>query len=409
MSRAAQQLPTEGIDRDRLILSAVTVLSVAGFGSGISQRVMDPLLPQLSAEFGQPLATVSWVITCFSLGYAFSQLFFGPLGDRYGKLRVVTWGCGACCGASVFCALAPGLGTLLVARVLAGSMSAALIPLSMAWIGDAVPYERRQPVLARFSIGQILGVAVGQLLGGLSADYFGRRFPFLLLAVLFAVSTVLLQQMRGRLDTPAAPARGTGGATLGHLLREFAMVLREPWARTVMLSVFLEGAFVLGAFAFFATHLHTALGIPLTLAGAAAMTFGLGGLVFALAARPLLKYFGEQGLTRTGGIVLLVMMSVVALAPHIAVVALACLAMGLGFYMLHNTLQTNATQMAPERRGAAVAAFALSYFLGQALGVSAAGWAVTRFGAPPVIVTAACCVLLTALNFARAKRAHATR
>jgi predicted MFS family arabinose efflux permease len=365
------------------------------------------LLPRLSEEFGQPLAMVSWVITCFSLGYAFSQLLFGPLGDRFGKLRVVTWGCGACSATAALCALAPGLGTLLVARVLAGAMSAALIPLSMAWIGDAVPYERRQPILARFSVGQILGVSLGQLLGGISADHFGRRAPFVLLTLLFAVSTLLLQRMRGRLDAPSASAQGTKRTTPRYLLREFGMVLREPWARWVMLSVFLEGAFVLGAFAFFATHLHEALGVSLTLAGSAAMLFGLGGLVFAFASRPLLLRFGEGGLIRTGGIVLLVMMSIVALAPSLAVVAPACLVMGLGFYMLHNTLQTNATQMAPERRGAAVAAFALSYFLGQALGVGTAGWAVSRFGARPVIAIAAGCVLLTALNFAHRRRARA--
>ena len=369
---------------------------------------MDPLLPQLSAEFGRPLAQVSWVITCFSLGYAFSQLFFGPLGDRFGKLRVVTWGCAACCLTAAFCALAPGLNTLLLARVLAGAMSAALIPLSMAWIGDAVPYERRQPILARFSIGQILGVALGQLLGGLSADHFGRRAPFLLLTALFAVSTVLLQRMRGRLSALSTPPRSTGSASLGLLLREFGMVLRVPWARMVMLSVFLEGAFALGAFAFFATHLHATLDISLTWAGATAMLFGLGGLLFALTSRLLLITLGELGLIRTGGVTLLVMMGVVALAPHIGYAAPACLAMGLGFYMLHNTLQTNATQMAPERRGAAVAAFALSYFLGQALGVSAAGWAVSRFSTPWVIFAAGCGVSLTALNFSRARRAEAT-
>ncbi len=409
MSQPAPPDASPNPARDRLILGAVTVLSVAGCGSGIAQRVMDPLLPLLSAEFGRPLAQVSWVITCFSLGYAFSQLFFGPLGDRFGKLRVVTWGCLACSGAAALCALAPGLNTLLVARVLSGAMSAALIPLSMAWIGDAVPYERRQPILARFSIGQILGVALGQLLGGLSADHFGRRAPFLLLTVLFAASTVLLQRMRGRLDEVSTPGRTTGSATLGSLLREFSMVLRTPWARVVMLSVFLEGAFVLGAFAFFATHLHTTLDISLTSAGATAMLFGLGGLLFALTSRPLLARLGELGLIRGGGLALLLMMGIVALVPHLAVVAPACLAMGLGFYMLHNTLQTNATQMAPERRGAAVAAFALSYFLGQALGVSAAGWAVSHVGTPWAILAAGGGVFLTALNFSRARQAEVAR
>ena len=407
MNREMPFAPTPVTDRDRLILGAVTVLSVAGCGSGITQRVMDPLLPALSAEFGRPLASVSWVITCFSLGYALSQLLFGPLGDRYGKLRVVTWGCGACSATAAFCALAPGLGSLLVARVLAGAMSAALIPLSMAWIGDAVPYERRQPVLARFSVGNVLGVSLGQLIGGLSADHFGRRVPFVLLTLLFAVSTVLLQRMRGPLESLSTTTTDRTPTSPGYLLREFGRVLREPWARWVMLSVFLEGAFVLGAFAFFATHLHTARGVSLTLAGSAAMLFGLGGLVFAFASRPLLLRLGEGGLIRTGGIVLLAMMTLVAMAPPLVLVAPACLVMGLGFYMLHSTLQTNATQMAPERRGAAVAAFALSYFMGQAAGVGTAGWAVSRFGAQPVILFAAGGVLLTALNFAQQRRARA--
>ncbi|MEY4762139.1 MAG: hypothetical protein RLZZ200_1995 [Pseudomonadota bacterium] len=389
---------------ERLVLGAVTVLAVAGLGSGMSQRVMDPLLPRLGAEFGVPVASAAWVITCFSLGYALSQLFFGPVGDRFGKLRVITWGCGGCAIATLACAVAPNLGSLVGARVLAGVMSAALIPLAMAWIGDAVPYERRQPVLARFSVGQILGVALGQLLGGLSADHLGRHAPFLLIAALFTTSTLLLQRMRGPLD--AGLGSRQGAVRRAGLLREFLLVLHEPWARTVMLSVFLEGGFVLGAFAFFATHLHRTLGISLTLAGSAAMLFGLGGLVFAFSARHLLGRIGELGLVSIGGVIVLLAMLVVALAPGLPVVAAACFLMGLGFYMLHNTLQTNATQMAPERRGAAVAAFALSYFLGQALGVAVAGQALRPLGSTGMIGVASIGVFLTAMNFARLRKAR---
>jgi predicted MFS family arabinose efflux permease len=395
--------PSEA-ERERLVFSAVTVLAIAGCGSGMSQRVMDPLLPRLGSEFDVPLSVASWVITCFSLGYALSQLFFGPVGDRFGKLRVITWGCGGCALATLGCALAPGLGSLVGARVLAGIMSAALIPLAMAWIGDSVPYERRQLVLARFSVGQIFGVAFGQLLGGLSADHLGRRAPFLFIAALFTLSTVLLQRMRGRLTSPvAATSRATSAAGLLH---EFLLVVKDRWARTVMLTVFLEGALVLGAFAFFATHLHRTLGISLTQAGSAAMLFGLGGLVFALTTRHWLARIGEIGLIRLGGCIVLLNMLVVAFAPGAVGATLACFTMGLGFYMLHSTLQTNATQMAPERRGAAVAAFALSYFLGQALGVAVAGWGVSRFGSTGVIAVAAGGLLVVALNFAHHRQAR---
>jgi predicted MFS family arabinose efflux permease len=67
--------------------------------------------------------------------------------------------------------------------------------------------------------------------------------------------------------------------------------------------------------------------------------------------------------------------------------------------MLHNTLQTNATQMAPASRGLAISLFAFCYFLGQAAGVAACGWAVDAFGYAPVFVVDGVMLLVTALAF----------
>ena len=389
--------------------AAVAALALAAFASGISQRSMDALLPRLAEDFGRSIGAVAGVITAFTLGYAAAQPFFGPIGDRLGKYRVIAWSCAACTAAALACALAPDLPWLLGARVFAGAMGAATIPLAMAWIGDVVPYERRQPVLAQFLIGQILGVAAGQLIGGLSADHLGRRAPFVIAAVLFAVSTALLLWMRSRLPAAALAPRATGPAAssrgrLAHLVHEYREILRLPWARVVLVCAGVEGAMVFGAFAFFASHLHATLGVSLTTAGLLVMPFGLGGLVFALGTRPLLGLLGELGLARGGGALMLVAACVVAFVPGIVSAAAACFTMGFGFYMLHNTLQTNATQMAPERRGAAVSAFAFSYFLGQSVGVSAAGWAVSRAGTAWMIAVAALGIVAVALTFARRKQ-----
>ncbi len=381
--------------------SAIAALALAALASGISQRSMDALLPRLASDFGQPLGAVAGVITAFTIGYALVQPFFGPAGDRHGKYRVITLSCGACTFAALLCALAPDLPSLLVARVFAGTMAAGIIPLAMAWIGDVIPYEGRQPVLARFLIGQILGVAVGQLLGGLSADYLGRQAPFLIAATLFAASTVLLWRRRARLPAAALTRQAAGPHQgLRHVLREYAQVLQAPWARIVLLTALLEGAAVFGAFAFFAVHLHEARGVSLATAGALLMPFGLGGFVFALGTRQLLERLGERGLARGGGLLMLGAACTVALAPAAWIAAVASFAMGLGFYMLHNTLQTHATQMAPTRRGAAVSAFALSYFLGQSIGVSIAGWAASRVGTAPVLLVAAACIVTIAWSFA---------
>jgi predicted MFS family arabinose efflux permease len=147
------------------------------------------------------------------------------------------------------------------------------------------------------------------------------------------------------------------------------------------------------------------LGVPLATAGAVVMWFGFGGLLFALCSATLVRRLGEVGLTCWGGILIALSLWTVGLAPVWWWGIPACFVAGLGFYMLHNTLQINATQMAPERRGAAVSAFASCFFLGQAAGVAAAG-AVTAYGGTrTVLLAGAAGVLVVALNFSRMRAA----
>lgn len=382
---------------------AIPALSLAAFGSAISLRVTDPLLPRLALEFGISLGSVSYVITAFSIAYGLSQLFFGPVGDRFGKYVVIAWACMACALTALLCALAPSYPLLIIARLMAGATAAAIIPLSMAWIGDVVPYSERQPVLAQFLIGQIVGISAGVLLGGLAADYFSWRVPFFGISCCFVVISLTLLSFNRRLPAHALVTRKAEGAALRRMIHEFSQVLSRPWARVVLITVFLEGAFLYGAFAFIATHLHQVHHLSLTKAAALVMLYSLGGLLYASTSRRLVRELGEKGLTRWGGIIVAASLLAIGLAPSWWWAIPGCFAAGLGFYMLHNTLQMNATQMAPERRGAAVSTFAACFFLGQSAGVGAAGLAVGYFGTGFIMSIGAIGVLLTALRFSHLK------
>jgi predicted MFS family arabinose efflux permease len=385
---------------------AIWALSLAAFGSAISLRLTDALLPRLASEFSLTLGTASYVITCFSIAYGISQLFFGPLGDRFGKYRVIAWACMACAATAASCGLAPSFSMLLVARLFAGATAAAIIPLSMAWIGDVVPYDQRQPILARFLIGQILGVSAGVLLGGFAADHLSWRDPFFGIAACFVLISLILLLLNRRLPAHARTMHKAEGHALQRMFNEFRQVVTVPWARVVLTTVFLEGAFFYGAFAFIASHLHRVHGISLSQAGTLVMLFGVGGFLFAATATILVKRLGEVGLARWGGIFIFLSLSAVGFSPSWQWAVPGCLGAGLGFYMLHNTLQINATQMAPDRRGAAVAAFASSYFLGQSVGVASIGFLVEHIGTGPAIAVGAAGALVVAIKFSqmRARR-----
>lgn len=391
--------------------TTIVALSLAALASGVSMRLTDALLPRLAAEFQVSLGQASLVITAFAVAYGLAQAVFGPLGDRFGKLRVITGACLASAAAALGCALAPGYGALLAGRLLAGSTAAAVIPLAMAWIGDHVPYERRQPVLARFLIGQITGFSLGVWAGGYTAEHLPWRAPFLGVSLLFMVAAAVLLLARRRLPVPEQPRMAAPGGALASVLQQFSAVLARPWARVVLGVVFCEGAVLYGPFAFIAAHLHQRFGLPLSTVGGMVMGFAGGGLLFALGAQVLVARLGEAWLVRAGAMLMAGALLTIGFAPAWGWAVPACIVMGLGFYMMHNTLQTHATQMAPERRGTAVAAFACCFFLGQSIGVGLAGLVVDRLGTWPVMVAGALGLLAVAAAFnrARARRTGAGR
>lgn len=382
-----------------LPILAILALSLAAMASGVSMRVTDAMLPRLAAEFAVSIGEASQAITAFAVAYGLAQLAFGPLGDRYGKYRVIAAACAVSALTALLCAFAQGPLTLTAARLLAGMTAAAVIPLSMAWIGDVVPYERRQPVLARFLIGQIFGFAGGVWLGGYAAEHLDWRAPFVVISAFFAVVAVVLQVVRRTL--PAQAVQAAQGAALARMTGEFRAVLALPWARVVLLTVFLEGAAMFGPFAFIAAHLHLRFGLPLSTVGALVMSYAVGGLLFALGAKTLVHRLGERALVHWGAAAMALSLLAVAFGPRWWWAIPACALMGTGFYMMHNTLQVQATQMAPQRRGAAVAAFASCLFLGQSVGVGLAGLLVGPLGTGWVIASGAAGLLAVAWNFNR--------
>ncbi|MCX7961832.1 MAG: MFS transporter, partial [Burkholderiales bacterium] len=298
------------------------------------------------------------------------------------------------------CALSPTLALLVAARFATGATVGAIIPISMAWIGDAVPYERRQTVLARFLVGHMLGIALAAAGAGTLAALAGWRAPFVALAAIFAATAALVaHELRAN---PATRAPLASETTLGAAFAALGRLLRRHRVRVVLATVFLEGALFHGAFAFVAWHAQTALGLGLAASGLLVAAFAAGGLLYAASAGRLLPALGERRLVTSGGLLLGVAYAGLALSPAAAIAFACVLALGVGLYMLHNTLQLHATQMAPEARGAALALFAFCLFLGQAAGVWVAARAVDAAGASAVFAAAGFCLLILGLGYRRA-------
>jgi MFS transporter, YNFM family, putative membrane transport protein len=375
------------------------LLAVAGFASQAQVRVTDSLLPQIAADFHTTVGAAAMVVTAYAVAHGSVQLIIGPLGDRFGKYRTVALTCALAAILVAICGSVSTLPELALARLATGAIGGWIIPISMAYVGDVTPYDRLQPILARYLSGQILGQLSGQAAGGVLGDLMGWRNVFFVLSGIFALATAgLVFELATNSQTRT---RRQTDRSFASLIGDYSAVLSDWFARAVIVISFFESALMWGAFAFIGADLHLRFGLSFTLVGLVVAFFGLGGLIYAALVKLFVRRLGQTGLAIGGSLVLTAAYILLAIAPAWWFAPIATMAIGLGFYMFHNTLQTNATLMTPSARGTAVGLFSSALYIGQTAGVAAGSLVIDRLGAVPLFLGSA--VALPALAFGFAK------
>src|SRR6185295_14907154 len=240
---------------------------------------------------------------------------------------------------------------------------------------------------------------LGTTASGLLGELFGWRAIFFALTGLYVLTAALLW-----LELQINPATRQSAKAAESIAQAFVRMVRltrNPWVRVVLAAVFTEGMLFNGALAFAAYHAHRNLGLGIAASGTLIAAFAAGGLVYAALAGRLVPRLGERGLVLAGGVCIGIGYTGLAVASGAVVAVASLMALGAGLYMLHNTLQVHATQMAPESRGAAVALFAFCLFTGQSTGVWLASNLVDAVGTRLVFAIAAIGLPLLALEFRR--------
>jgi len=360
---------------------AILLLALGAFVSGISLRCVEPMLPQLAAEFSTSVSAASVIVTAFALAYAGAVLLQGPLGDRYGKLRVVAIGVALAGAAALGCAAAWDLASLAAMRFLMAIFASAPVALGIAYIGDVVPLEDRQATIARFIAGSIFGQTLGPLFGGVFTDWVGWRSSFVVLGGLFLAGAAIMA---------ARTHRGWPAVTPGRFepLAIHARLLSRTAVRWLLVVGVAETFFFFGAYVFLGAFLRERFELSYTGIGLVLAGYGVGGLLYSSLVRWFLP-LGERRLVVAGGLLGFVLFTAIVFAPDWRYAVPCTIGLGLAFYFIHNTVQTKASEVAPDARGSAIALYASAWAVGQATGVAALGVAVALVGYTPAILAAA--------------------
>ena len=362
----------------------ITLLAAAGFLSSSGARVVDSLLDVIARDFHVGIPLVAIILAAFTLPYGLLQLVVGPVADRVGKARVLTGALVAYSLATAGCAFAPDLESLTVLRALSGGASAGLIPVCLAYIGDATAYHERQITLSRFLSGVVFAQILAGPIGGIFGQFISWRGVFLVLAaaalaLAFSVLWHLRRYPPARVE--AVPPRSYAG-------------LLSRRCRGLLLLTTWDGVVFTGTVPFIAPFLHERFGLSYALVGLVLACFGLGTLIYIRTAKRIIPLLGERGLVIYGGLVGAAGMAIVAVGGNVLVYVLAEILLGLGYFMLHSVLQARATEMLPGARSTATSGFAFMLFMGQAVGALACARGIELVGYRAVFAMDAAGMLL---------------
>jgi DHA2 family methylenomycin A resistance protein-like MFS transporter len=204
-------------------------LVATSFGLGMALldvTAVNVAVPAVQTSLQTNVRGLSWIIDGYTLAFASLLLLAGGLGDRLGARRVFVAGLSIFTVASALCGAAPGLSTLVLARVLQGIGAALFMPSSLAILRQAYPDagERARAIGIWSALTAIAG-ASGPLFGGLLVAAFGWRSIFFLNVPLGIVAVV----MAFRFVKPSQRSPGRGFDLLAQLTAAGSLALLT-WA-----------------------------------------------------------------------------------------------------------------------------------------------------------------------------------
>ncbi|MGE3246452.1 MAG: MFS transporter [Beijerinckiaceae bacterium] len=340
----------------------LAIYCLAAFSAAMANRAMDPLVSELARDFNVAVATAAGVISIYALPYAFAQPVLGPLGDYYGKgrvLRICMW---ALCASLVLTIASPTIGILMAARFFGGISSAGIMPVGMASIGDLYGPTERQQKIGTYVAVALTGYTFSAAVAGILAVWLSWRTIFVITLVFAVAAAIMLSRIVETKPRPDKPMR------IGDAIAGYKKLFANPRAKFCFGAVFLEGVALWGTLPFISPILVARNEGGAGEAGLIITGMGLGGLLFTATVKYWLRLASPYRLMFLGG--LITALGPVSLAFHAAWpwYAAVFFVAGFGFMAMHNSIQAEVANLAPELRGSAFSMHSCSLFMGHSLG-----------------------------------------
>jgi YNFM family putative membrane transporter len=348
--------------------------------------ITQPILPLLSHDFGVAPAVAGLTVSSVVLAIALASSSYGPLGDAFGRKRVMVVSGMLLAAPTLACALAGSFGTLLALRALQGLLIPGISAVAVAYIGEQFEAADLGALVGSFISATVAGGLIGRVGSGLIAGALSWRAPFVVFAAVTLLSAVMLGLTLSR-DRP------TTHAGWGHAYRGMLAHLREPR---------LLGAFLIGGSLFFGfigvfTYLPYYLAAPpfrlsTTLVSSIYVVYLAGVIASPLAGRLSARH-SRQRLMAIGMLVAVAGI-VGTLMPALPAIIASLVVLCAGMFTAQAIAPAFVNANARAAKGGANALYLAFYYVGATLGSSLPGLAWQTWGWQGVVTSSVAALTL---------------
>ncbi len=367
---------------------AVFLLGLMGFWVMGDNYAASPMLVDIASDFNIDIGTAALTVAAYMLPFGLFTLIFGPLGDKYGKARVISI---AAFGTAVFSslgALAFDITSLASIRSVNGALAAAILPVTISYVGDLF----EEPKAKMNAIGSVMGM---YFLGAAAATVIGGGLSFIgswrLVYLTYGAAELIIAVLMLKY---LVFAPGTSEA-MG-FRRAYANALARPFMLRTVVLLSLVGFAVFGSFTYLGDFLVERTGFNILQVGLILTLFGLSAYIGGQRAGNIRQKIGPK-MMLFAGILGAIFWAPLGYWPGLFYVFPILVAFGLAFVLLQSTIIVTAQQQLPMQRGTVMSLASFNMFVGGGLGVLINRFLLAAWGYEAIYLIAALAILVVGL------------
>lgn len=346
-----------------------------------------PLIINISKELNLTLDVAALSVTAYMLAFGVFTLLFGPLSDRYGKVKIINI---AAIGTAVFSILggfAFNLPSLIFFRAMNGAFGAGIFPVTLALVGQAFDDKNRHKAIGKVMGLMFLGGATATALGGLLAYLGSWRLVYIVYGISELILAIIILRTLER-DLPVT--------TSFNLVKSYKEPIHNFKFMRLVLTIFFVGFSVFGSFTYTGQLLQELTGYNLLIVGLILSFFGVGTVVGGRIA-PAIKMKLKGNFLIVAGVIGSISLFVLSAVSSTVLIILSLFGFGVAFIFLQSTLVSTVQEKLPAKRGTAMSLASFNMFVGGAVGTTINGRIMTSFGTSQIFFNASFIILFVGI------------